>query len=189
MVAKGAGSGDEEADAARTSLRAQEDLGDEVGPVRCSTVSVSMAMGRKGPRDECLPGEGKGKPSINGNDTSMGIISLEHASALSSYPFMNPSFFNFHCLNQNGNGVLPHAGVNSSEIGDKANPVAMTTMWKQVQTKRHTTGNPIFAECLRLCRVPKFEHSAKEPFTECKQLNTRQNKDTRQTLLLPSAVI
>ena len=52
-----------------------------------------------------------------------------------------------------------------------------------------TTGNPIFAECLRLCRVPKFEHSAKESFTECKQLNTRQNKDTRQTLLLPSAVI
>ena len=38
---------------------------------------------------------------------------------------------------QAGNGVLPHAGVNSSEIGDKANPVARTTLWKQVLTKRH----------------------------------------------------
>ncbi|XP_039824705.1 uncharacterized protein LOC120686558 isoform X3 [Panicum virgatum] len=127
MVAKGAGSGDEEADAARTSLRAQEDLGDEVGPVRCSTVSVSMAMGRKGPRDECLPGEGKGKPSINGNDTSMGIISLEHASALSSYPFMNPSFFNFHCLNQNGRLIhrrrLVHLAASRRRAAPTVEPV------------------------------------------------------------------
>ena len=50
-----------------------------------------------------------------------------------------------------------------------------------------TTGNNIYAECLVVCRVHSFGHSANSIFTECLQVKTRQNKYTRQKTYLPSA--
>jgi len=50
-----------------------------------------------------------------------------------------------------------------------------------------TTGNPMFAECWRLCRVQDIEHSAKIQFDECLPKATRQKFNTRQRLALPSA--
>jgi len=49
-----------------------------------------------------------------------------------------------------------------------------------------TTGNSIYAECLVVCRVHSFGHSANSIFTECLQVKTRQNKYTRQKTYLPS---
>ena len=50
-----------------------------------------------------------------------------------------------------------------------------------------TTGNSIYAECLVVCRVHSFGHSANNIFTECLQINIRQNNCTRQKTYLPSA--
>ena len=49
-----------------------------------------------------------------------------------------------------------------------------------------TTGNSIYAECLVVCRVHSFGHSANSIFTECLQVKTRQNKYTRQKTYLPT---
>ena len=43
-----------------------------------------------------------------------------------------------------------------------------------------TTGNPAFAECQGLCRVPNLGHSATSFFAECLAWGTRQNRGTRQ---------
>ena len=72
MPPKGVSSGDGEGassdSATRTSLKVRgEDLGADVGLDGCSTVAASVARGSQGPRDDCLPGGGKDKPSINGN--------------------------------------------------------------------------------------------------------------------------
>lgn len=72
MAPNGVGSGDEKGasndSAAHTSLGVRvEDLEAGVGPVGGSTMAASMARGSQGPRDDCLPGGGKGMPSINGN--------------------------------------------------------------------------------------------------------------------------
>ena len=53
--------------------------------------------------------------------------------------------------------------------------------------KPSTTGNSIYAECLVVCRVHSFGHSANSIFTECPQVKTRQNKCTRQKTYLPRA--
>ena len=50
-----------------------------------------------------------------------------------------------------------------------------------------TTRNSIYAECLVVCRVHSFGHSANSIFTECLQVKTRQNKYTQQKTYLPSA--
>ena len=51
----------------------------------------------------------------------------------------------------------------------------------------HTTGNPIYAECLGFCRVLEHGHSAKSQFAECLTLGARQIHGTRHTFSLPSA--
>jgi hypothetical protein len=45
-------------------------------------------------------------------------------------------------------------------------------MWK-IHFSTYTTGNSIFAECERICRVSSIAHSAKTEFAEC---GTRKNK-------------
>ena len=50
-----------------------------------------------------------------------------------------------------------------------------------------TTGKPIVAECLGLCRVPDHGHSAKMWFSECQAADTRQKSGTRHAQALPSA--
>ena len=53
--------------------------------------------------------------------------------------------------------------------------------------KEDTTGNNIFAKCINVCQVYFIGHSANKLFAECCKKHTRQNNDTRQTKLLPSA--
>ena len=49
----------------------------------------------------------------------------------------------------------------------------------------YTTGKPIVAECLGLCRVPG--HSAKIWFAKCQAADTQQEFGTRHARALPSA--
>ena len=50
-----------------------------------------------------------------------------------------------------------------------------------------TTGNLVFAECAKVCRVQIHGHTANINFAECAQENRRQNQSTRQSHILPCA--
>ena len=52
-----------------------------------------------------------------------------------------------------------------------------------------TTGNSTFVLCQRVCRVQFLEHTAKNNFAECLQINTRQTRGTRQSHALPCALL